>query len=133
MSEVLDSLGNPIARRSVTYVNHDPSLFSLSAAGLVTSIGGTGTGSLNAKSGSLTFLVPVFVTTGMQGVRAATTPVAGNPYGVAVGPGGETYVGLLNSSSFVRGTLPGYTLRSPVTVGNLPLGMAINPRVPGPM
>ena len=63
----------------------------------------------------------------MQGVRAATTPVAGNPYGVAVGPGGETYVGLLNSSSFVRGTLPGYTLGSPVTVGNLPLGMAINP------
>ena len=127
VSEVLDSLGDPIAGRSVTYVNHDPSLFSLSAAGLLTSIAGTGRGSLNAKSGSLTLLVPVFVTSGMQGVRAATTPVAGAPYGVAVGPGGETYVGLLNTSSFVQGTLPGYALGSPQTVGNLPLGMAINP------
>jgi DNA-binding beta-propeller fold protein YncE len=126
-AQVLDSLGSPIAGSPLTYTNHSPALISISGSGLITSIAGTGAGSVTVQSGALSQTVTVLVASGMSGVITATTQIGGPGYGVAIGPAGEVFAGLLYARTVVHGVLPSQSLGDPLVVGDLPLGMAINP------
>jgi DNA-binding beta-propeller fold protein YncE len=128
--DVLDSLGSPILGASVSFTSNNPALFSVAASGLITSIAGSGSGSVTVHSGSLSKSVLVVVGTGVGGIAGvitATTQLPDKGYGVAVGTSGDVFAGVLNSTAVVHGTLPSHALGGPLLVGGGPLGMTVNP------
>jgi DNA-binding beta-propeller fold protein YncE len=124
---VRDVLGQAIAGAPVNYISNSPALVSVSTTGLVTSIAGTGSGTITITSDTLQKTVGVFVGTGPTGTVVATTPVGGAAYAAAVASTGATVVSVLYTSTAVRGTLPGYTFPTTYDLGAEPLGVGISP------
>jgi hypothetical protein len=79
---------------SVTYDAVPGALLSASNSGLVTSVGGVGSGTVTVRSGGLTATGRFNVVTSAHpaGTIAATTPMAGGPWGAAVSASGVVYV-----------------------------------------
>lgn len=88
--------------------------------------------SVSVRSGA-TSRVAVTVTctarpvTHPDGVIAATVPIAGTPYGVAVSAQGVVYAALIGSSTLIKGDLASMSFGSLVTVGSTPPHVAIAP------
>lgn len=66
-------------------------------------------------------------TTHPAGVIAATRPLSGVPYGVAVSSAGVVYAALIGTSTLIRGDLAAMTFGDRVTVGTTPPHVALSP------
>jgi len=62
-----------------------------------------------------------------NGVVAATVPISGNPYGVAVSPQGVVYAALIGSTTLAKGDLASMGFGSLVVVGSTPPHVALSP------
>jgi DNA-binding beta-propeller fold protein YncE len=121
-------VGAVIAGAPVSYTSSAPSVFSVSPAGLVTSLGPDGSGTISVTSGTVTVKVGVFVGTAPQGTIVHTTTLGGAPYAAAIAPSGAVVITLAGTSSIARGDLPGFDFPTTIDVGVFrPLGIALSP------
>jgi WD40 repeat protein len=104
---VRDAVGAVIQNAPVTYLSNNPALVTVSASGLVTSIAGLGTTTVQVRIEQLVKVVNVTVaaTVHPQGVVEATVALPGSPFGVSVAPSGTFYVSRVSSPP-VFGVLP---------------------------
>jgi adhesin/invasin len=126
-ARVLDAVGEPIGGRPITYAATPASLLEISAGGRITSIGPTGSGTATAQSGTLQATIGVNVVDAARpaGVIAATVPLGGQPYGVAISPSGQLLVSGIGGVLH-RAQLPALTFTSAAT-GGVSTDVAFNP------
>ena len=118
-ARVLDADQVEIAGSAFTYTAAPATLITVSATGVVSSVGGAGTGTLTVQSGTLQLVVPVTVAElgHPVGSIVATTPMSNRPWGAAVSSSGVVYVvGVDNLLG--RADLPSYSLiTTPLATG----------------
>jgi hypothetical protein len=126
IASVRDLHGDPITGAILTYVSSAPSVFSVSATGLVTSLGPTGSGTVTITGDTLVASAGIFVGDGPAGVLVHTTPLGMAAYEAAVATSGRMAVSGVTGSAGLLGTLPAYDFPGTVTVDPSPLGVAVN-------
>lgn len=87
---VLDAVGSPILPTpATTWSSADPTIATVSATGLVTSVGPLGNTSITAKSGAFSATIPVQVATfGRPSGNTITTTNLGGAWGIGISPNG---------------------------------------------
>jgi WD40 repeat protein len=125
---VQDVVGRTINHPAVSYTSGSPGIFSVSATGLLTSVGPLGQGTLTVTSDTVTQRLPVdVVTAGIPaGLVVRTIPVPGSAYASAVAGNGRTAVTLLGGK-LVTGSVASYGFSDTLSLTDTPLGVAINP------
>jgi hypothetical protein len=123
---VLDSAGLVIESPPLTFTSNDPTLFSVSNAGRVSSRGPAGSGTLTIALGRLSIEVGVLVGAARTFSLAHTTQVDGSLYEAEIGPADQVVISTRDRGHVVRGTLPAFTLSATIGTGASPLGVAIN-------
>lgn len=125
---VLDVTGSPIVDPAITYSAEPSTLLTVSAAGVLSSMGFPGTGSVTATSGTHSVTVPVTILNvgTLAGTIAGSVGAAGQPYGVALGAG-NTFYGVGSGGSFNVGTFGSTTLTTQYISSPIVTGVAVNP------
>lgn len=126
--QVLDAVGQVIPNATFSFVSDKTNIVTVSATGLLTSVGPTGTANITVTSGALKTKVAVTVlpTTHPAGNIAATLAFA-NAFGVAISPQGVVYVSSLGGD-IGRIDLPTLSFDATITsaVGSTLDGMAFD-------
>lgn len=118
---VFDAVQAEIFGVPATYNAAPASLITVSASGLVTSVGSPGAGAVTVQSGGLTTVGHVNVVTSAHpaGTIAATTPMAGGPFGAAVSPAGVVYIAGI-AAVLGRADLPAFSIATKaIAFGNV--------------
>lgn len=125
---VLDAVGAPIPNASITYSAAPSSLLTVSAAGILSAQGTSGTGSVTAASGTLFVTVPVTIVdkASLSGTILSQASSGGQPYGVAIGAG-DTFYGVGLGGAFDVGTFGSTTLASKFVSSPIMTGVAVHP------
>jgi YVTN family beta-propeller protein len=122
---VLDAAGGQVVGAPVSFVSSNPSVATVSSAGVVTAVGPDGGATITVTSGALTATVGIFVGEAPPGTVLATVPVAGTPWGAAVTATGEFFV-TMAGGAIGRGAFPTYAFPTTFAVGGQALSIAIN-------
>ena len=122
---VLDAVGQPIPGAPVTFVSSDPSVVTVSAAGVVHSVGPDGSATITVSSGDLTATVGVFVGEAPPGTVLATVTAGGSTWGAAVGSNRDFFVTRVDGT-ILRGTFPTFAFPTTFSVNSQALWIAVN-------
>jgi YVTN family beta-propeller protein len=109
----------------VTFTSSDPSVVTVSSAGVVKSVGPDGTATVTAASGALTAPVTVFVGEAPPGTILSTVPLLGAPWGVAVTAAGKYYVAAAGGTIYA-GAFPAYGFPTSFEAGSQALSIAVD-------
>lgn len=128
VATVLDLTGSPIADPAITYSAQPASLLEVSGAGVLTSKGTPGTGTVTAAAGTLSVTVPVTILNvgTLAGTISGSVSVPGQPYGVALGAGNAFY-GVGSGGSFDVGTFGSTAHTSSYISAPIMTGVAFSP------
>jgi hypothetical protein len=126
IASLRDLHGDPITGSVLAYASSAPAVFSVSATGLVTSLGPTGSGTVTITSDTLVATAGIFVGNGPAGVLVHTSPLGMGGYEAAVAASGTMAVSGVTGSAALLGTLPAYDFPATVAVDPTPLGVAVN-------
>jgi WD40 repeat protein len=126
-TRVLDANQIEIAGSAFTYSAAPAALITVSATGVVSSVGGPGTGTVTVQSGTLQLAVPVTVAElgHPVGTIVATTPMNGEPWGAAVSSSGVVYVVGVNNL-LGRADLPSYSIQTTTLAAGVTTAVAFN-------
>lgn len=124
---VLAADSTPIAGLAPSFQSLDPAVVTVSAAGLVTSVGPAGSARIRVSVEALTAVVTILVFSHPAGTIHATTPLAGRPFGLAVGRAGHVYVTRLDAATVSWSVLPQTDLSGAIPVGSAPTSVAFDP------
>ena len=126
-AQVLDANQVEIVGSAFTYTATPASLITVSAAGVVSSVGGAGTGTLTVQSGTLQLAVPVTVADlgHPVGTIVATTPMNNQPWGAAVSGSGVVYV-VGVGSLLGRADLPNFGVTTTTLASGVTTAVAFN-------
>jgi len=119
---VLDTAGHAIPLRP-EFTWSDSTLVSVSAEGVVRSLGPRGTATITASLGVLSAHVAVLV---FDSSLAYRTSLGGRPYGAAIWSAGVAYVTQLDLALASRVNLPSKSFDASVSVGNVPTEITFN-------
>jgi len=122
---VKDAAGGQIVGAPVSFVSSNPSVATVSSAGVVTGVGPDGGTTITVTSGALTATVGVFVGEAPPGTVLATVPVAGAPWGAAVTATGDFFVTTVGGA-IDRGAFPTYAFPTSFAVNGQALSIAVN-------
>lgn len=125
-AQLRDVLGMPIDEAMYAYVNGDPTLLSVSPAGLVTLLGPVGNTTVTVRSDTVEADVGVFVGGGPHGVIVGTTTLSERAYASAISPSGAVIVSQALKPGGFRGDLPSFDLDA-FALSSGVLGAAIDP------
>jgi hypothetical protein len=128
VATVLDVTGSPVSDPAITYSAQPSSLLAVSGAGVLTSKGTPGTGTVTAAAGTLSVTVPVTILNvgTLAGTISGSVSVAGQPYGVALGAGNAFY-GVGSGGSFDVGSFGSTTHTSNYVSAPIMTGVAFSP------
>ena len=118
-----DAFGHTVAG-SISWTSLDPSLLSVSTAGLVQSLGPVGLGNVRATAGD-TLSTTAFVTV-LDTIVSGRTKVRNRAYAAAISAASVAYVSQSDLSLILRANLPSHAFTDSTTVGNTPTEMAFN-------
>lgn len=126
-ARVLDANQIEITGSAFTYSATPAALITVNATGVVSSVGGAGTGTLTVQSGTLQLAVPVTVAEVGHpvGTIVATTPMNGQPWGATVSSSGVVYVVGVNDL-LGRADLPSYSLTTTTLAAGVTTAVAFN-------
>lgn len=125
--QVKDQAGNIIPSPILNYSASNSAVFTVSSAGLVTSVGPNGGGVVRIQLENLEQDISVRVGPSPAALIVAhTTQTTQSMYEVDIGAGGQMVVSEPNAGVAVRGTLPGFDLPTSYSTSYLPLGVAVN-------
>ena len=110
----------------ITYSSADPSIASVSSAGLVTGVK-VGETVVTAHAQAAHVDIPVHVLSEPLSTVIAAPTVSGCPYGVAVSASGVGYVTSICGNAVFRFDAAAHTVGASVTVGSNPAHVALNP------
>ena len=122
---VLDGAGLAIPGAVISFTSSDPAVVTVSASGLVTSVGPVGSAMVTAASGTLDAATGVFVGQAPAGTILATVPVGFQPWGAAVAADGDFFV-TTTGGTVARGAFPTYAFPTSIPVGGQALSIAVN-------
>ena len=122
---VLDLLNLPIPGAAVAFRSSNTAVATVSAAGVVTSVGPDGTTTITITSGNFNTQVEVRVGGELPGTVLATVPIDGTGYGVAVTAAGKYYATTVEGTVYA-GALPGYGFSTSFSTGGQALAIAVN-------
>jgi YVTN family beta-propeller protein len=122
---VRDGAGQPIIGAPLSFASSDPSVTTVSSAGLVTSVGPDGSATITVSSGALSATVGVFVGPAPPGTILATVQVPGSPWGAAVAANGAFFV-TTAGGLVARGAFPTFAFPTTFGVNGQALSIAIN-------
>lgn len=126
-ARVLDANQLEIVGSAFTYSAAPAALITVSAGGVVTSVGGAGTGTLTVQSGTLQLDVPVTVVDVGHpvGTIVATTPMGGAPYGADINAAGVVYIAG-TGSVLGRADLPAFGITTMAVPAGVMTAVAFN-------
>ncbi|MDH3571170.1 MAG: hypothetical protein OER89_13460, partial [Gemmatimonadota bacterium] len=124
---VLAADSTPIAGLSPSFQSLDPTTITVSATGLVTSVGAGGSAVVRVSVDGLTADVTVLVFTHPAGTIQATTPVTARPFGIAISRAGHVYVTRGSAGTVSWSVLPQTDLSGTINVGSEPSSVAFDP------
>lgn len=123
---VRDSGGGVVPDPPVAFTTADPTIATVTTAGVVTAVAG-GLTTITVTAVPAVATVAVTVVGHPVGTAVAVAPLADRPFGVAVSPAGVVYVTQLDAARLSRATLPDTTFPTGVAVGVAPTDVAFDP------
>ena len=126
-ARLFDAVGTVIPNAQFTYSSDNTGIVGVGTDGILHSGGSLGSANITVRSGSLSATVRVSVVNAghpLEGSVAASSPVTGSAWAVAISSGGVVYAG---EGDLSRADLPSFTMTQVVAgTGNLLLDVVFN-------
>jgi YVTN family beta-propeller protein len=124
---VLAADSTPISDVSPSFQSLEPSIVTVSATGILTSVGPGGSAVVRVSVDALTADVTVLVFTHPAGTIQVTTPLTARPFGIAIGRAGHVYVTRGSAGTVSWSVLPQTDLSRTINVGSWPTSVTFGP------
>ena len=119
-----DAFGDSVPG-SISWTSLNPSLLSVSTAGLVQSLGPTGAGNIRATADGDTLSATAGVAV-LDTILSGRTKVRNRAYAAAISAADVAYVGQTDLSLVLRANLPSHAFTDSTIVGSIPTEIAFN-------